>query len=92
MIQRIRSRRDVEDLELRGGGGTDMTVGIAEAQQLRPGPHILVVFTDGYTPWPTVAPSEFDSVIVVLNGGNSRTDVPGWARTIVLDPTTQLDD
>jgi len=92
MIQRIRSRRDVEDLKLHGGGGTDMTVGIAEAQQLRPRPHILVVFTDGYTPWPTVAPREFDSVIVVLSGGNSRNDVPGWARTIILDPTSQLDN
>ena len=47
--QRVSSARQVE---LTGGGGTDMAAGIAAAAALRPRPALTVVLTDGYTPWP----------------------------------------
>ena len=47
--QRVSSARQVQ---LIGGGGTDMGAGIAAAAALRPRPAVTVVLTDGYTPWP----------------------------------------
>ena len=37
---------------LRGGGGTDMICGIERALQLTLRPSVIVVLTDGYTPFP----------------------------------------
>ena len=83
-VQRIRSRTDIDQLQLPGGGGTDMGAGIQAAQQLRPSPHILVVFTDGYTPWPEQKPHDFPSIIVVLSDSSSRSTVPPWAHLIEI--------
>jgi len=46
----------VADVELRGGGGTDMRVGIARALEGPHPPQVVVVLTDGETPWPAEAP------------------------------------
>ncbi|MGH3305853.1 MAG: VWA-like domain-containing protein [Streptosporangiaceae bacterium] len=43
-------------VDLVGGGGTDMGTGIAAASVLRPRPAIIVVLTDGFTPWPDEPP------------------------------------
>ena len=83
--QRIRRRRDIGEVSLEGGGGTDMGSGLAAAGNLSPRPHVVVVFTDGYTPWPEVPPRRIDSVIVVLTHEASRSDVPNWASIITLD-------
>ncbi|MEU2503152.1 VWA-like domain-containing protein [Streptomyces sp. NPDC007863] len=44
------------DIPLVGGGGTDLRAGFARALRLSPRPDVLVVFTDGQTPWPRTAP------------------------------------
>lgn len=71
----------LNQIKLAGGGGTDMGIGIAEASNLRPAPNIIVVLTDGYTPWPEQAPRQ--KVIVGIIGEDGATsEVPGWAKTV----------
>src|SRR5690606_18897211 len=59
--------RRAADAQLVGGGGTDMRVGIAAATAARPRPDLVVVFTDGYTPWPETPPPG-SAVVVALLG------------------------
>ena len=79
--QRVNSARQVQ---LVGGGGTDMGTGIAAAVALRPRPAITVVLTDGYTPWPAAAPKGTRVVIGLLGPG--APDAPAWARAVRVDP------
>jgi predicted metal-dependent peptidase len=79
--QRVNSARQVQ---LVGGGGTDMGTGIAAAVALRPRPAITVVLTDGYTPWPPAAPKGTRVVIGLLGAG--APDAPAWARAVRVDP------
>jgi predicted metal-dependent peptidase len=75
--RRVTSARQVE---LTGGGGTDMGAGIAAAYALRPRPAVTVVLTDGYTPWPSAAPKGM-RVIAALLGPDAR-DAPSWVRSV----------
>jgi len=62
---------------LYGGGGTDMRVGIARA--LEDGHDLVVVLTDGYTPWPEVAPR---ARVVVGLLGDFPNGPPSWAKVV----------
>lgn len=62
-------------LELSGGRGTDMTVGIAVAAAVRPTPKVIVVLTDGETCWPASPPRGI-AVIVVLIDAPDREPAP----------------
>lgn len=77
-IGRINSTRRIS--KVLAQGGTDMGAGITEAQRARPRPDLLVVITDGWTPWPIERPPV--PVIVVMT-----TNEPGpkWATTIHLE-------
>ena len=80
--------RKATEADLVGGGGTDMRVGIAAAAALRPRPDLIVVFTDGYTPWPAAAPSGCVVIAAMLRRpGETLPDTPAWATRIdcVLD-------
>ncbi|MEU3791148.1 VWA-like domain-containing protein [Streptomyces fructofermentans] len=46
-----------EGIPLMGGGGTDLRTGFTKALRTRPRPDVIVVLTDGQTPWPTSQPS-----------------------------------
>ncbi|MDG4785356.1 VWA-like domain-containing protein [Micromonospora sp. WMMD1102] len=46
-----------EGIPLLGGGGTDLRTGFAAALRVRPAPDVVVVLTDGQTPWPTARPA-----------------------------------
>ncbi|MER5468381.1 VWA-like domain-containing protein [Streptomyces sp. NPDC002685] len=45
-----------EGIPLMGGGGTDLRSGFAAALRARPRPDVVVVLTDGQTPWPESRP------------------------------------
>ena len=86
-VQRVASARQ---LNLVGGGGTDMGQGIEAAVRLRPRPSVLVVLTDGVTPWPERAPKGVE-VVVGLVGSPLRARTgrvwhgPDWARVVHID-------
>ncbi len=79
--QRVSSARQVQ---LVGGGGTNMGTGIAAAVALRPRPAVTVVLTDGYTPWPPDAPKGTRVVIALIGPG--APDAPAWARAVRVEP------
>jgi predicted metal-dependent peptidase len=76
-VRRVSSARQVE---LIGGGGTDMGAGIEAAYRLRPRPAIAVVLTDGYTPWPDQSPRGMRVVVGLI--GDEAPGAPDWARPV----------
>jgi len=83
-IQKIKSRGMIENLQLPGGGGTDLVVGIEAACKITPIPRVLIIFTDGYTPWPSEINQKLDKVIVCLTTEHAKSDVPDWAEVIMI--------
>jgi predicted metal-dependent peptidase len=84
-IQKLKSRGSISELKLTGGGGTDMGVGIQAAAEMRPAPRIVIVLTDGYTPWPESLPTKIDTLIICSTIEATIKDCPPYARTIFLD-------
>ena len=76
-VQRVSSARQVQ---LIGGGGTDMGAGIGAAAALRPRPAVTVVLTDGYTPWPEQAPKGMRVVVGLI--GDQAPEAPSWTRSV----------
>jgi predicted metal-dependent peptidase len=79
-VQRVTSARQVQ---LVGGGGTNMGAGLAAAAALRPRPAVTVVLTDGYTPWPPAPPKGIRVVVGLL--GPRAPDAPPWARAVRVE-------
>jgi predicted metal-dependent peptidase len=78
-------------VELAGGGGTDMGAGIHAAAALRPRPAVVIVLTDGFTPWPPGPPKGIRVVVGVLTQAMAQLDqgsVPSWARAVRIDEAT----
>jgi predicted metal-dependent peptidase len=69
-------------VRLVGGGGTDLRVGIAAAQASRPRPDVVVVLTDGYTPWPA-QPTRARLVVAIIGDEGTAQEVPTWATTVL---------
>lgn len=67
--------------KVRGGGGTDMRVGIKAAMDGRPKPDVVVVLTDGYTPWPKAKPA-CEVIACLTASAEGRAGVPGWMRVV----------
>ena len=74
---------NVTQVNLTGGGGTDMRVGITEAMAYRDKPDAVVVLTDGYTPWPD-EPLKGATLIVALTDDGAASRVPEWARKVLI--------
>jgi predicted metal-dependent peptidase len=78
--QKVMTARQVQ---LLGGGGTDMGAGLAKAAELRPVPDLIVVLTDGHTPWPSEQPRGIRVIVGLMDPSGS---VPDWARAIAIGP------
>lgn len=68
-VHRVRGK------QLKGGGGTDMRVGIAAAEKCKI--DVLVLVTDNETPWPE-KPPRFPVIIVQCGD----TEAPPWASVV----------
>lgn len=85
-VQKIRRSRDAQ---LVGAGGTDLRVGLRAVETARPRPDVVVVFTDGDTPW-TTGPPPGTAVIAAILGRHGRPlpSTPPW----VIRVECRLDD
>jgi predicted metal-dependent peptidase len=72
-----------EQIELNGGGGTDMAAMIVAACAERPAAKAILVVTDGYTGWPDepVGPR----VVACLTQSGAASAVPKWIDSVVLN-------
>jgi predicted metal-dependent peptidase len=75
----------VEQVTLVGGGGTDLRVGIAAAEVSQPRPDVVVVLTDGLTPWPERA-GRTRLVVALIGSAAAAQSVPAWATTVLVGP------
>lgn len=73
-----------EQVELAGGGGTEMDRLIISAYEERPAPKAILVLTDGYTPWPSKQVSA--RVVACLTQASTASSVPKWIETVILNP------
>lgn len=82
-VQSVRRVARASQVALAGGGGTDMAEGIRAALALRPRPGVVIVLTDGFTPWPSEPPRGATVVVGLLDQGKRRdVPVPAWARPV----------
>ncbi|MDF6017956.1 VWA-like domain-containing protein [Streptomyces sp. JH34] len=78
-VQAVSRVTSAGQITLGGGGGTDMRVGIAAALAGPERPGIVVVLTDGLTPWPDETPS---CRLVAALIGPSAPAPPAWIETV----------
>ncbi len=74
---------DASKVSLIGGGGTDMSILIRHADDMKRDekPQLCIVCTDGYTPWPS---SKASFPVVACLTQDTSEDVPGWIKTVNL--------
>ncbi|HEY7134024.1 MAG TPA: VWA-like domain-containing protein [Acidimicrobiia bacterium] len=88
-VHAVRRVTSAKQVQLAGGGGTDMGAGIAAAASLRPRPSVVIVLTDGFTPWPERPPKGIRVVVGLLVEPDAPMahlyPAPGWARTVRID-------
>jgi predicted metal-dependent peptidase len=68
----IKPWTDIRKVELTGRGGTDMRVGIQAAAEMRTSPNVVIVLTDGETPWPDERPKGMNLVVGVVSDSEQR--------------------
>ena len=73
---------DPKSVKLAGGGGTDMGVIIQQVAEMKPRPQLIVVCTDGETPWcePVGIP-----VVACVTTERCLERVPKWIKAVALN-------
>ena len=86
--QAVQHVSNARQINLVGGGGTDMGAGLMAAAKLRPRPSVIVVLTDGMTPWPAEAPKGMQVVVGIIGNparGARPWAAPHWARVVPIE-------
>ena len=73
-----------KQVELLGGGGTDMGAAVETILGTPPKPDLIVVITDGFTPWPAKRPVRPVIVVLLPTTWGSPEPPPAWAKVIRL--------
>ena len=76
---KLQKVNDPKQINLSGGGGTDMRVAYTELAGISPKVDIGIILTDGETPWPTEAPSNNVKYITVIMVDGSRN----WSQNVI---------
>jgi predicted metal-dependent peptidase len=87
-VQTVQQVTSARQINLVGGGGTDMGAGLVAAARLRPRPSVVVILTDGMTPWPMEAPKGMQVVVGMIANraqGGRPWAAPEWARVVPID-------
>lgn len=84
--QRAQRVLDIRQVQLLGGGGTDMGAGLTAAADLRLPPDVVVVLTDGHTPWPQAPPHHWKVVVALLDPAGR---CPAWATRVLVQTEMQ---
>jgi predicted metal-dependent peptidase len=71
-------------VELVGGGGTDMGALMEYGAEQYPEADVIIVVTDGYTPWPKQPMHQ--KCLALLTQRQCRNEVPEWIRTVYIRP------
>jgi predicted metal-dependent peptidase len=82
--QRVLNAREVC---LLGGGDTDMRAGLEAASALKPRPDLVIVLTDGHTPWPQAAPGGVRVIVGLMDPAGT---VPEWATAVMVEPVASV--
>lgn len=71
---------NVGQVQLLGGGGTDMGEAVRNLQTTKPRPDMVIIVTDGYTPWPEAneVPRDVRFVTLLVSDGTP----PSFGRVI----------
>jgi len=83
-VQACRKVFRADQVVVKGGGGTNMCRGIEAASSLTPRPDVVIVLTDGYTPWPSIAPYGMRVVIGLICHYWNAPETPSWARSVII--------
>ncbi|NBX48091.1 MAG: hypothetical protein EBT22_13120 [Chloroflexi bacterium] len=83
-VQACRKVFHADQVVVKGGGGTDMRRGIEGASTLTPRPDVVIVLTDGYTPWPSTPPHGMRVVIGLVCRHGNPPETPSWARLVII--------
>lgn len=68
-------------------GGTDMRECFTHANDLRPRPNLIIVMTDGFTPWPEEALRDTRTIVVMTTdwkGHEGQYPAPEWVWKVIL--------
>ncbi len=71
-------------VEALGGGGTNMCVGIETALKAKPRPQVVIVITDGDSPWPS-KPIKNARLVVALTESTYSRCIPTWAKVVLVE-------
>jgi predicted metal-dependent peptidase len=81
----VRSSSSITDLKLEGGGGTDLREGITASLELPKKPALVILISDGESPYPVTSPDPTVQFIMVLTGRGSVPSIPAWITQIRIE-------